>query len=598
MLKQLRSGRTMKTVMGGMALVFIVGFVFFGDFRGGGGRGRASQSTNVAVINGQEIPYEVFSRRVSQMAEMERNRVERAELSSTDYERIEDQAWEGLVNEVLINQEAQRLRLRASDEEIVATLTKNPPDYIRQRFQDDKGQFDPAAFERALNDPSYPWAQDETYIRSLLPTLKLRQMVYARATVSEPEVREEYARRALRTTVKYVGRKWSDVDLASWTPSADDVRRAYDGHPQLFARGEQVVLEALKIDKKASPTDREELVAEARGMLKDLETKDFASVAQVYSDDPSSSNGGLLGWVRKNALPEPVAAAAWNLAPGQHTEPLATDQGVYVVHADSVRTAKDGEREMYLRQLYLKLEPSPDTQDSLRTLGHDLAAAAEKNFDDAAKKYGLALQKLAPTELSDFIPAVGYAPRLHEWAAKAKPGDVGGPFGNDTAIWMIRLVERRPAGPQPFQEVEARARSLCTEEHRKELARAALQAVADAVHRGSTLEKAAAAAGLELKSPAAFTDYEGTPETGSANEFTAVAGVLPVGQTSGVVETTMGAYVLQVVARDAFDATRYQKERDAYYQSLISRRADALYAAWLKELRDHAKIVDHRQLRV
>jgi parvulin-like peptidyl-prolyl isomerase len=598
MLKQLRSGRTMKTVMGTMALVFIVGFVFLGDFRGGGSRGRASQSNVVAVINGQEIPYEAFSRRVSQMAETERNRVERSELSSTDYERIEAQAWEGLVSEVLVNQEAQRLRLHASDEEIVATLTRNPPDYIRQRFQDDKGQFDPAKFEQALNDPSYPWEQDESYIRSLLPTIKLRQMVYARATVSEPEVREEYARRTLRSTVKYVGRRWSDIDLGSWTPSPDEVRRAYDAHPLLFARGEQVALEALRIEKKASATDREELVNEARGMIKELDTKDFASLAQVYSDDPSSSNGGLMGWVRRNALPEPVAAAAWGLAPGGHTEPLATDRGVYVVHADSVRTAKDGEREMYLRQLYLKLEPSPDTQDSLRTLAHDLAAAAEKNFDEAGKKYGIAPQKLEPFELSDFVPGIGYAPRLHEWAAKAKPGDVGGPFGNDTAILMLRLVERRPAGPQPFEQVEARARTLCTEEHRKEMARAALQTVADAVHRGATLEQAAASAHLEVKSPPPFTDYEGTPETGSANEFTAVAGVLPVGQTSGVVETTMGAYVVHVIARDPFDPTRYQSERDAYYQSLISRRADGLFAAWLKELRDHAKIIDHRQPRV
>ena len=117
---------------------------------------------------------------------------------------------------------------------------------------------------------------------------------------------------------------------------------------------------------------------------------------------------------------------------------------MYVVHADSVRTAKDGEREMYLRQLYLKLDPSPDTQDSLRTLAHDLAAAAEKNFDEAGKKYGIAVQKLEPFELSDFVPGIGYAPRLHEWAAKAKPGDVGGPFDGEGGHAV--LIPRRPIG--------------------------------------------------------------------------------------------------------------------------------------------------------
>jgi peptidyl-prolyl cis-trans isomerase D len=544
------------------------------------------------MVNGQAIGYEEYRFAVNQLADVERRRVEREELSTLDYERLEDQVWERLVNERLVRQEADRLGLHATDEEIVAQLTNDPPPAVRQLFVDEQGQFDIATYQRALNDPSFPWLQYEHLVRRDLPLLKLTQMVYSRASASEAEVREEYARRELKNTVRYVGKLWSDVDLGDFEPAEADLRRFYDEHIDVYETGEQVVLEALRIEKSPSPEDRAELMGEARAMLGELEegqVSDFGALAEIYSEDPSQTRGGDMGWTQRGFLPGPVEEATWRLEPGQRTEPIESERGLYIVQVDSVRTDDAGERMLYLRQLFLRSTPSTDTLDSLRVLAFEVAEAAKKDFEAAAAQYGISIERLQPARRSGLIPGFGYSQRVREWAFDAAPGSVGGPYANDDVSFVFRVAEKMEAAPLPFDEVESRVKSAFIQERKKVVARET---------SGATLAEAATMQGLQVEEPEPFTHYESVPGVGSANEFTALGYVLVPGQTSGVIETNLGAYIMELVARDEFDEEKYREARDSHYQSMIGRRATQIYEAWLQELNDRAEIIDNRRPRV
>jgi peptidyl-prolyl cis-trans isomerase D len=589
----------MKTVMLIVGVSFLVGFVFLSDGLQPG-RGRSNENI-VGMVNGQAIGYEEYRFAVNQLADVERRRVEREELSTLDYERLEDQVWERLVNERLVRQEADRLGLHATDEEIVAQLTNDPPPAVRQLFVDEQGQFDIATYQRALNDPSFPWLQYEHLVRRDLPLLKLTQMVYSRASASEAEVREEYARRELKNTVRYVGKLWSDVDLGDFEPAEADLRRFYDEHIDVYETGEQVVLEALRIEKSPSPEDRAELMGEARAMLGELEegqVSDFGALAEIYSEDPSQTRGGDMGWTQRGFLPGPVEEATWRLDPGQRTEPIESERGLYIVQVDSVRTDDAGERMLYLRQLFLRSTPSTDTLDSLRVLAFEVAEAAKKDFEAAAAQYGISIERLQPARRSGLIPGFGYSQRVREWAFDAAPGSVGGPYANDDVSFVFRVAEKMEAAPLPFDEVESRVKSAFIQERKKVVARETLVAVHEALRAGATLAEAATMQGLQVEEPEPFTHYESVPGVGSANEFTALGYVLVPGQTSGVIETNLGAYIMELVARDEFDEEKYREARDSHYQSMIGRRATQIYEASLQELNDRAEIIDNRRPRV
>ncbi len=600
MLRQMRSQRTMKTIMWIVAAAFAIGFLFLGQGMNVGSGG-GMQSNLAAVVNGLEIPYETYNSRVSQLAEMERARSSRDDLTSADYERLETQAWDGLITEILVQQEANRMGLRAEDSEVVAYLEGNPPPFVRQNFLDEQGNFDPQAFRAALADPNTDWRAAEQYVRSLLPSLKMQQMVAARATVSDAEVREEYARRSLRHTVRFTGQRWSDLPVEPTPPSDDDLRRFHQEHAVQWSRGEQVIVEVLRIDKKSSGEDQEELRRDAVEMLDELArgvTPDFAALATIYSEDPTASQGGAVGWVRRGFLPEVVDEAVWTLAVGQRTDPLMTELGLYVAQVDSHRTTTDGERELYVRQIVLRLQPSATTLDSLRTFAFRVAEDARGGFESAAAKHGLARETLQPISASIFIPGFGFSQRMHDWAFASAVSDVGGPFGNDETILVARVVEHRPQDTEAFEAVRERVLAAFQEQRRKDAARINLAAVAQRVQAGATLEDAARAGGLEVHGPEPFTYYETVPDVGGANEFTAVASSLVPGQTSGVVETTLGAYVVELLARDAFDANQYQEARESHYRSLMDRRVSALLQVWVADLRTTAKIEDRRGPRV
>ena len=176
------------------------------------------------------------------------------------------------------------------------------------------------------------------------------------------------------------------------------------------------------------------------------------------------------------------------------------------------------------------------------------------------------------------LPGFGFSTRLRDWAFDAKPGEVGGPFSSDAAIIMVRVVQKNDKQLMAFEDVKERLKSGMLEDLKKKKARDAVQVVRDAID--------------------AFTFYESVAGIGNANQFTAVACELQEGQISGVVEVASGAYILKLIARDVFDEELYAQERESHYQGLYQERANAIYEAWLSDLREAANIEDKRGPRV
>ncbi len=95
----------------------------------------------------------------------------------------------------------------------------------------------------------------------------------------------------------------------------------------LFAR-------ALDEPNALVPRDFAAAVAHLGEVRARLGQEPFATVARIESEDPRSKNqGGDCGWHvrRSKELPEPVLAAAWDLARDAVSEPIRTDDGCYLV---------------------------------------------------------------------------------------------------------------------------------------------------------------------------------------------------------------------------------------------------------------------------
>ena len=153
MLHQMRS--LAKWVWLFIAVAFVGGFLLV-DSSGLLGRTAITPTTAVAVVNGRDILYTDFINAVNQRVNQEQQALQQRgssqSLSQDDNRRIENEVFDQMVMEVLLQQEYQRRRILVTDDEIRLYARELPPDWlVNQPDFQTNGQFDMAKYQRYLS---------------------------------------------------------------------------------------------------------------------------------------------------------------------------------------------------------------------------------------------------------------------------------------------------------------------------------------------------------------------------------------------------------------------------------------------------------------
>jgi len=113
--------------------------------------------------------------------------------------------------------------------------------------------------------------------------------------------------------------------------SAQALREYYNKNIAKFKRPEQIharlILAEIKAEN-AGPEQEGKAKEKIEKVYQELKAgKDFAALAQEYSDDFYKVKGGDLGWVHRGRLEPAFEKVAFSLQPGQFSEPFRTDYG-------------------------------------------------------------------------------------------------------------------------------------------------------------------------------------------------------------------------------------------------------------------------------
>src|SRR5262245_51054515 len=121
---------------------FVGGFLFV-QTSGLLGRERITTSTIVGSVNGVDIPYMTWQSQ-SNFLQQQQERETGRSLTLDEVRRVQDQAFDQLVMNILLNQEYKKRGIRVTDDEIIEAAQNNPPPQLMQNpeLQTD-GRFDP-----------------------------------------------------------------------------------------------------------------------------------------------------------------------------------------------------------------------------------------------------------------------------------------------------------------------------------------------------------------------------------------------------------------------------------------------------------------------
>lgn len=585
-----------------LIMLFFLGWMVFQigmDALGGGLGG----SPPVGSVNGDAIPAQAYNDRYNALYQQAQ---QQGEVTDEMARRIQDEAWEQLVQETLMRQELERRGIGVSNREIVWAARNLPhPAFAQQEIFLTNGQFDINKYRQFLSGPTAPaevYGQLEEYYRQQLPQEKLGRQLTAGRYLTDAELWRAYQDRTETATVDYV-----QLDLNKLVPQDPavtdaEVRRYWEENKERFTRTEGARLKVAYIPLTINEADRQATVQEARELKAEIASgADFAEMARVHSTDTSNKEqGGSLGTFGRGQMVPAFDSVAFSLPVGQVSDPVVTQFGVHLVKVDS----REGDQ-VTARHILLSFHKNDDEvsrlEDRLEAiaqagLARGLKAAAQGQRDVTFRE-GVEVSAASPV-----IPGVGPAMAALNWAqeesANRAAGDdpirVSEVLETADALYLVELENYHPAGDTPLAEAAPAISQQLVYDKRRDAGRAEAEKMVAEVRGGRTLEQVAQARGLTIQRAGPFTRVEANPVLGQANAAVGAAFGTPVGQVGPPAVTPAGVFLIRPVSRTAADRREFERQRVGLRAEAQRQLQQDLLGQWMSNVRADAKIKDNR----
>ncbi|MGQ0646721.1 MAG: peptidyl-prolyl cis-trans isomerase [Gemmatimonadaceae bacterium] len=602
MLQQLRSKSLV--IWAVVFVFFVVGFLL-ADTSGLLGLGPApiTNSTAVAKVNGTEIPWMAWQNLANQLQQSEERNTGRG-LSLDERQRVENQAFEQLVGNVLLEQEYKRRGIRVSAEEIREAAQQSPPPEMMQNpeLQTD-GQFDPAKYRRLLGSATARQQglliSLENYYRSEIPKAKLFDQLAGDVYVSDPKLWSNYRDQHDSTQVSYVMFDAAGVvDSTVVIPDAD-LRSYYDKNKAALERPGRAVLSLLTVARSITAADTAATLERAVALRNEIVggTR-FEDVARRESADTASgSQGGDLGKSAAERYVPAFATAAKALRVGELSGPVQTQFGYHIIRKDS----ENGDT-LGLHHILVRIQQSDSNAvrtdrkaDSLSRIAAN--ADRPERLDSAARALGLTLERVTAFEGDPVMSSSGRpVPSVSAWAfSGSRPGEVSDLYDSEDVYAIARLDSLVEGGVPPFEQAKGDIRRILIGRKKAEQLLPRASAFATEAAGAGGLDGAAKARDMTVSKTELFTRPQFVPGLGRFNEAVGASFTLPVGAVSKPVVTDQGVFVLRVDRRVPADSVAWHAQKDTQRRDAISAIQQLRVRTFLSEIRKGADVDDRRK---
>ncbi len=242
--------------------------------------------------------------------------------------------------------------------------------------------------------------------------------------------------------------------MASIVVTEEEARAYFEENQDLIPeRPATITFENIRVQPVPTDSAKAEALARADNVTAlILDGEDFAELAERFSDGPTASDGGNLGWIRKDgSFLEEFEEAAFEMPPGAVSNPVETSYGYHLI---LVQRVLGGERlvrhilfepELTVSDVELSDARAEFLGDGLR-VGQTMADLVMADLGEEADTVELPLEGIAQA-------SQGLAVGLQN----ASVGEVVGPVRvNDPQAqntWILaRVLETTPAGIGEFSD--------------------------------------------------------------------------------------------------------------------------------------------------
>lgn len=334
---------------------------------------------------------------------------------------------------------------------------------------------------------------------------------------------------------------------------------------------------------------RAEALTEAQDVLRRLRAgADFEQMARDFSDDPSASNGGDLGWFGPGTMVKPFEEAAFGASVGQTVGPISTQFGYHLIMVEDKATV-----EVQIADFSLTIRASVATLNRAQEKLDDLQYFADETGDFAgeATSRDLEIKTVQVEAEQSFIPGIGISRALMNFLETAGVGDVSLVVELDHVFLVTVVDEIQSEGFRPFEEVKAQLEPRLRNELKADVL---VERLTNALEGGFD-GLAEAVGSVERTTENLSFENMVVPAIGRDLKFVGASIGMTEGETSGVLTGLNSVYVINV-SRAVSPGEITDDERRLITSQLLSQGQGLIRSQWIRALREESDIVDHRRL--
>jgi peptidyl-prolyl cis-trans isomerase D len=582
-----------------IAALFLIGFVYYQQ-SGLSGQ-KVTAGTTVATVNGTPIAYADLERR-SQARVRDEEQGSGKTLTLDQQRRIEDDTFNQMVTDILLDQEYAKRGISVSDAEIQAAALSSPPQQLMQSPDlQTEGQFDFEKYRRFITSPVAKQqgilAQLEAYYRDEIPKRKLFEAIAGPVYVPDAQLWRAYQDAHDSAQVSYVVFDPATIPDSAVHISDAEIKSYFDSHQKALGdRPGRAVVSLVTIPRTITAAD----TAAARNKADSLRAEiakgaKFDDVAKRESADSGSAvKGGLLGKVGKGQFVKPFEDAAYALKPGELSQPVLSPFGFHIIRVDEHKGDS-----ITVRHILVRIVQSDSSAAVTDRRADSLAKAANLDkpaeFDSVAHSLGLKVGHAVAIESDPLNWDGRYVAGGSAWIfGGAKVGETSDLIDADDAYYLIRIDSLQQGGKASLDASRDDIRRELVRTKKLEMLMPKAKALVSAVHGGQSLEAAAQTAGLKVEKTPFFARTTQVPALGQTTEAVGAAFGAPVGSVASA-KGQNDVIVLRVDKRTESDRAAFEKQKKEQRDQMVQRVRQQRVQQYLAALHDAAKIEDDRR---
>ena len=541
---------------------------------------------------------------------------------------LKKQVLDSLITQRLMSQAATELGLDVTEEEVQKAIMNYPA------FQID-GQFDLRRYQALLGTNHMNPEDFEASITSELLDKKLKQFLFAFLNITDQEVLEYYTFANEKVKIDFVAFKPEDFKK-SITIDEAKLKEYFEKNKEKYRVPEKITVRYLEIDPKdfegeveitekeiqsyyeynadrysqpkqvkarhilfkVNEDDSEEVKNNVKKQAEKVLEKarkgeDFASLAKEYSEGPTKSKGGDLGYFKAGQMEKPFEEAAFALKKGEISDLVQTRFGYHIILVEDIKEAGMTPLENVKGEIRTTL-----TDNLTAELAHEKGLTLldqmpyEVDLNAYGKQNGLSAKTSEPFSKSAPIPGMEGSEKITSTLFGLDKNEASSLIELGGKFYIFQIAESKASYLPELKTVKKAVEENFIAHEARAAAESAATKYLKALKDGKSWETMAKEHDRTIQQSNFFTRREAIPDIGNAPELNEMAFKLgkDIRYTQKPFVNDKGVFIIRWEGNEGIDETKFKEEKETYRNSLAQTKHQRIFENWIQNLRKKAVI--------